>query len=295
MKNIIWLVVAITLFITGCSDITSDEEKGSEQGNSQEETQKSTKNTADTNKNEPENGANDEEQPEEKQMDKKETTEPIYKVDEETSSVVPINEEGNEKIVLLTIDDAPDEHALNMANTLKDLEAGAIFFVNGHFLNTAENKKALQKIHDMGFAIGNHTYNHELLSDLPTEKQKEEIVSLNDKIENIIGERPQFFRAPHGKNTDYSNKLAGQEGMVTMNWTYGYDYFEPYMDAEKLTEAMVSGKGPEVDIPYSLLKPGANLLMHDREWTAKALPDIIEGLRAKGYEIVDPALIQTKE
>ncbi len=147
----------------------------------------------------------------------------------------------------------------------------------------------------MGFAIGNHTYNHKLLSDLSTEKQKEEIVSLNDRIEGIIGERPQFFRAPHGENTDFSRQIAADEGMVTMNWTYGYDYFEPYMDAEKLTEAMVTGKGPEVDVPYSLLKPGANLLMHDREWTAEALPDIIEGLRAKGYEIVDPALIQTKE
>src|SRR5699024_5708332 len=118
------------------------------------------------------------------------------------------------------------------------------------------------------------------------------IIELNEHIEEIIGEKPKFFRAPHGMNTDYSKQLVEDEGMVLMNWTYGYDYFEPYMDKEKLTEAMVSGEGPEVDIPYSLLKPGANLLMHDRDWTAAALEDIVKGLREKGYEMVDPMTLQ---
>lgn len=83
--------------------------------------------------------------------------------------------------------------------------------------------------------------------------------------------------------------------MIVMNWSYGYDYFTPYMDKDKLIEAMVTGEGPEVDVPYSLLKPGANLLMHDREWTNEALRDIVEGLREQGYEIVDPELIETIE
>ena len=37
------------------------------------------------------------------------------------------------------------------------------------------------------------------------------------------------------------------------------------------------------------------LLMHDREWTAEALQDIVEGLRAKGYDFIDPATIQGVE
>ncbi len=123
MKNIIWLVLAIILLITGCADITSDAERESKQGEDQEKTQESTKNDAETSKNEPEEDANEEEQTQENRMDKdkEKTTEPIYQIDEETSSVVPVNEEGNEKVVLLTIDDAPDGHALKMANTLKRL------------------------------------------------------------------------------------------------------------------------------------------------------------------------------
>ncbi|AXI11136.1 polysaccharide deacetylase [Oceanobacillus zhaokaii] len=215
-----------------------------------------------------------------------------YQVSDD-SSIIPIKDEINEDVVLLTFDDAPDKYSLQIAETLKSLDASAIFFVNGHFINSPEGKEQLKKIHDMGFLIGNHTYNHPLLTTISEEKQKEEIVSLNNRIEEIIGERPKFFRAPNGVNTDYSKQVVKEEGMVLMNWTYGYDYFEPYMDKDKLTTAMITGEGPEVDVSYSLLKPGANLLMHDREWTAAALADIIKGLRESGYEVVDPNLILT--
>jgi len=35
--------------------------------------------------------------------------------------------------------------------------------------------------------------------------------------------------------------------------------------------------------------------MHDREWTAAALKDIVVGLRAKGYDLIDPATIKGEE
>jgi peptidoglycan/xylan/chitin deacetylase (PgdA/CDA1 family) len=217
-----------------------------------------------------------------------------YRVSEDWS-LVPIKEGANEKVVLITIDDAPDSYSLEMAKTLKELNANAIFFVNGHFIDTPEEANKLKQIHDMGFIIGNHTYNHVNLKDLGNdpEKQRTELVSLNDKIEEIIGERPKFFRAPHGVNTEESRKIAQEEKMVLMNWSYGYDYFKPYFDKDKLVRAMVTGEGPEVDVPYSLLKNGANLLMHDREWTSEALKEIVIGLREKGYEILDPNLIET--
>lgn len=238
------------------------------------------------------------EEEESNQKSKESTVEikPQYRVSEDWS-VVPIEDGINEKVVLLTIDDAPEKYALQMAKTLQELDAGAIFFVNGHFIDTPEEAEVLKEIHNMGFTIGNHTNSHVNLESIvhDPEKQREEIVRLNDKIEEIIGERPKFFRAPHGINTEDSKKIAKEEKMIVMNWSYGYDYFTPYMDKDKLIEAMVTGEGPEVDVPYSLLKPGANLLMHDREWTNEALRDIVEGLREQGYEIVDPELIETIE
>ncbi|MFD1360199.1 polysaccharide deacetylase family protein [Lentibacillus salinarum] len=291
MKNIVWLImVMIALLMSACGDVTTDVEE--EAGQDKEQEQTTGKEEKEQPHEENEESAYQETQDEQNQAD---SAEPVYRIDDETSSVIPIDEKATEKVVLLTVDDVPDKYALEMARTLEKLDAKAIFFVNGHFLDTSERQDALQQIHEMGFEIGNHTNSHSYLPDLPEDEQKEEIVSLNDTVEDIIGERPQFFRAPNGANTDFTRQLAEDEDMVLMNWTYGYDYFEPYMDAEKLTEAMVTGKAPEVDVPHSLLKPGANLLMHDREWTAAALEDIFSGLRDKGYKIVDPDAIQTRE
>lgn len=211
--------------------------------------------------------------------------EPLYRVNPATSAVEPIADAPAEA-VLLTIDDAPDKHGVEMAETLSELGVPAIFFVNGHFLSTDEQKENLKKIHEMGFAIGNHTYSHPNLRNIPEEQQREEIVSLSDLVEEIIGERPQFFRAPHGVNTDFSREVVEEEGMVLMNWTFGYDWEQQYMEAEALADIMVNTE---------FMRNGANLLMHDRAWSAEALPAIVEGLNGNGYDFIDPDEIEGVE
>lgn len=288
--------LVLIVVLTGCGNgettpvgtaDASGEDVVDTKGETNKEEEKDQKEKADTDKKENEKEEDD------TASKKVEKTRPKFEITDNWY-IKPIAEDANKKIVLLTIDDAPDEHALEMAKTLKELNAKAIFFVNGHFLNTKEEKEILQKIHDMGFEIGNHTYHHEALRweengqrvELAKEKQKKEIVGLNNLIEDIIGERPKFFRAPHGMNTDYSEQLAAQEGMALMNWSYGYDWNQEYQNAEALTDIMLNTE---------LLGNGANLLMHDREWTAKALDNIVRGLRDKGYEMVDPGLIKTPE
>lgn len=185
--------------------------------------------------------------------------------------------------VLLTIDDAPKDHALEMAKTLKEHGVGAIFFVNGHFLDSKNEQEILKKIVKMGFSVGNHTMHHTNLQTVSQTKQKEEILRLNDVIESIIGEKPRFFRAPHGANTDYALKLARENSMIAMNWSYGYDWMETYRHPQALTEIMLN---------TPLLGDGAILLFHDLKWTAKALEQIVLGLKEKGFHFVDPATIR---
>ncbi|SEM78347.1 Peptidoglycan/xylan/chitin deacetylase, PgdA/CDA1 family [Terribacillus saccharophilus] len=265
------------VLISGCAS--------TEQTNSESDQTESTKSASSEQEQTKENAEEEnveQQEAEEKQAEKQEEQqEPQYKVSE-VSSIVPIDD-ANEQVALLTFDDAPDKHALEIAESLKEADAPAIFFVNGHFLTTDEEKETLKKIHDMGFAIGNHTYSHANLNDLTEEEAKEEIIKVNEQVEEIIGEKPEFFRAPFGENTDYSRQLAEDEGMTVMNWTYGYDWESQYQDSDALADIMVNTE---------LLGNGANLLMHDREWTAQAVPNIVTGLRDKGYELVDPETIE---
>ncbi|SDL78491.1 polysaccharide deacetylase family protein [Sediminibacillus halophilus] len=290
--KILWIGIIGILFLAGCSHLSTSagpDNKENQQTENKEDTQEKTDEDNITEEQEEQKDPGNSEEhdketasPESGPDDR--AIEPQYELTDNWS-IKPIKDEAEENVVLLTIDDAPDKHALEMAKTLKDLDAKAIFFVNGHFLENEEKKKVLKKIHEMGFLIGNHTYHHQALVDATEEEQKNEIVRLNDLIEDIIGERPKFFRAPNGQNTDYSKQVAKEEGMLLMNWSYGYDWNEEYMDEEALADIMVNTE---------LLGNGANLLMHDREWTADALEEIVSGLREKGYEIVDPGLIKTK-
>ncbi|WP_342387330.1 polysaccharide deacetylase family protein [Salinicoccus bachuensis] len=206
-----------------------------------------------------------------------------YEVNADTYAVQPIESSGADpQVALLTYDDAPDGHAVEIAEILAEHDAPAIFFVNGMYLESEAGQEALRAIHEMGFEIGNHTETHASLPDLSPEAQREEIASTNERVEAITGERPRFFRAPFGQNTEASREIAEEEGMELMNWTYGYDWEPEYQNAPALADIMVNTE---------YLNHGANLLMHDRSWTRDASAEIVEGLRDKGYALVDPALI----
>jgi peptidoglycan/xylan/chitin deacetylase (PgdA/CDA1 family) len=206
-----------------------------------------------------------------------------YAINPETWAVEPIGDAPKE-VVLLTIDDAPAKYSVEMAKTLKNLGVKAIFFVNGHLLDSPGGESSLKKIYELGFPIGNHTYHHKPLTELTEAQQREEIVSLNNRVEGIIGEKPKFFRAPFGQITPYSQQVAREEKMTIMNWSYGYDWVKDYQTPEALTDIMVN-------TPY--LRNGANLLMHDRQWTSLALEGIVKGIQQKGFMIVEPDEIQT--
>ncbi|MDE1548788.1 polysaccharide deacetylase family protein [Jeotgalibaca caeni] len=206
-----------------------------------------------------------------------------YTVNPDIFTIEPI-EDASSEVALLTFDDAPQEHSLAIAETVKDKGANAIFFVMGQFLEDPANKEIIKQIHEMGFEIGNHSYSHPVLPDLSYEEQLEELIKTNDLVEEATGERPRFFRAPHGMYDDNVLAILEEEGMVNMNWTYGYDWEEQYMDGAALADIMVNTE---------FLGNGANLLMHDRPWTEEAISSIIDGLRAKGYELVDPTMIES--
>lgn len=211
-----------------------------------------------------------------------------YRINPDIFTVVPIND-ANSQVALLTFDDAPqppDSHTIQIAETVKDKGANAIFFVMGQFLETEEAKDIVRTVYDMGFEIGNHSYSHPDFHTLSYEEQEKEIMSTNQLVEEITGKKPRFLRAPYGQfNADTENILS-QEGMTLMNWTYGYDWEEEYMNAPALADVMVNSE---------YLGAGANLLMHDRAWTAEAIGEIMDGLRDKGYEFVDPATIESPE
>lgn len=286
MRTIATLMLSILLVLSACSGGSDSEESPSDK---EEHSAVSSEQKPEEDESEDQEGEDqaDGSKSDEEEDGTFEQKKPEYKMTDDYY-IEPIDD-ADSKVVLLTIDDAPDDHAVEMAEKLDELDAPAIFYINKHFVDDDDGKEELKKIHDMGFALGNHTATHPDLSELSDEEQREEINPVYDQIEDITGDSVKFFRAPHGVNTDLSNDLADERDVMAMNWSYGYDFKPDYEDADKLTEAMLN---PD---PPGLLRDGAILLMHDRDWTNEALEDIVEGLRDQGYEILDPALLETPQ
>lgn len=219
-----------------------------------------------------------------------------YYIDPEISSVLPANEGANPNVVLATVDDVPRKLPETPTSSVEEAQAMAdrgiygIFFVNGMYLqgeDGEEGRQALKEIADMGHVIGNHTLTHYSLDQVPDEETlRHEIIGNQDIIEEVIGYRPQFFRPPHGIEIPELEGILEEENMVAMNWSYGFDWDENYSDPATLADVMVNTE---------FLSPGANLLMHDLTWTNEAMPAILDGIQAKGYEFVDARDIATRD
>lgn len=192
--------------------------------------------------------------------------------------IKPLDPDVSNKIVLLTFDDTPQgDYTLEILDILDKYEAKAIFFINGHY--AVKHQDLVVEIYNRGHLLGNHTWWHENLKKITPEVATEEIIKVNDLIEELTGERPEYFRPPFGVMSDYAKEVVANENMQSMNWSLGsldWEYNKPEQ-SDLVVEQVLDN-----------IVPGANILMHDKEVTARALEQILEELTNQGYSFVLP-------
>lgn len=206
-------------------------------------------------------------------------------------------ESDGKKIAFLTFDDGPSTSVTpQILDTLKNYDVKATFFLIGENVESDERSKELVKqMFEEGHAIGNHTYSHNMRKLYPQNKidveyYMGEIEQTNTSIRNIVGQgfNTRVLRLPGGymsrvyyndPNLDMFNEKLTEKGMYSIDWNaYDYDSEGRRKDSEQLLEHVKESVGTQEKVV---------ILMHDtygKEETAKALPQIIEYLKAQGYE-----------
>src|SRR5699024_7464792 len=155
----------ISLILAACG--TNDDNDSSASNSSNNEADQET-----AEENEEQESANQAEEDENNNAEhNEEEKEPAYETNENWY-LKPLGEQDVE-VAVITIDDAPDDHAVEMAHTLDDLDVPAIFFVNGHFIDDKEGAEKLNEIDELGFPIGNHTMTHPDRTPISEEEQEE--------------------------------------------------------------------------------------------------------------------------
>ncbi|RME77403.1 polysaccharide deacetylase family protein [Candidatus Woesearchaeota archaeon] len=103
----------------------------------------------------------------------------------------------------LTFDDGPSSFTPMILDLLKEYNTSlkennitVVFFVVGE--RAAEHPQMIKRIHEEGYLIGLHSWDHHFtLFDSP-KKVQEDIDKTVQVIANITGERPTLYRAPWG-------------------------------------------------------------------------------------------------
>jgi len=189
---------------------------------------------------------------------------------EPTNPPVPPGD-PNVKRIALTFDDGPHPKVTEqILNTLDKYHAKATFFMLGsrvkHYPDIARDVLA------RGHEVGNHTWNHPVLTKMPLEQVLKEYTSTANEIEVAINQGATVFRPPYGATNDEINEKIPVPVVLwsidTLDWKH---------------------RNSQLLLTYikSNLHNNSIVLMHDiHQSTADGLDAVLAYLQGEGYEFV---------
>ena len=164
-------------------------------------------------------------------------------------------------------------------DTLAETNAKGIFFVTLGYCKPKAAQQIVERIIKEGHILGNHSVSHKSFPTLSVAEMKKEIQGLHDYIKTEYGYEMFLFRPPMGEYSIRSLAVAQSLGYKTMNWSFAYKDWD-------------TGNQPdETWAKQKMLNDvhgGAVYLIHAVSKTnAAILGDVIDGIRAKGFEIAE--------
>lgn len=182
-------------------------------------------------------------------------------------------------------------------DVLRREKAPATFFAGGKWMRD-HPERAMQLIADPLFQVGNHGWTHGNLRVMDAEKTEQQIAwtqrefavlraALAGKAADAgvpadeiarLPQQPTVLRFPYGVCSPRSLEVAASHGLAAIQWD------------------VISGDASRAATPSQLVhtvlgdaRPGSIIVFHangNGHGTAEALPQIIAGLRGKGFRLV---------
>ncbi len=191
------------------------------------------------------------------------------------SPLLPVMDKGTDKkLVALTFDDYLGEEVNPLLDVLDEHGVKGTFFIIGNSIeNNAETLKDLVK---RGHEAANHTWDHFNNHTLTDDEIRAQLISTRLFIRKHGGRDAPFFRPPGGYYNDNMVRIAQDIGLRTVLWSLNSTDADTGNDAKHISRTVTQW-----------IHPGAIVTMHTgRGATIKALPEIIENLRNRGYDFV---------
>jgi peptidoglycan-N-acetylglucosamine deacetylase len=191
----------------------------------------------------------------------------------------------------LTFDDGPDPRwTPAILDILRSENVPATFFIVGK--NGEAYPDLIRRIVAEGHEIGNHTFTHPNLGEVPLSITKLELTATQRLIESLTGRSTVLFRPPYFGDAEADNPqdvapayLAQQLGYIMVGVRIDPDDWQLPVRAEDVVKRTIDramDQNPETR--------GQVILLHDsggdRSVTIEALPELIHQLRQRGFQFV---------
>ncbi len=202
------------------------------------------------------------------------SSEAVSSSDSESSDVKRIDYEldPSKPTIAITFDDGPNATTtMEVLDILEKYQVRASFFLIGTNIND-ESAKSVKRAFDLGCDIENHSKTHSYMDKMTADEIKDEVAYVNDKVKEITGTTPKFFRPPYiaVNSTMYDN--------IDMTFISGYGC----NDWDDKVTAEYRAKYLE-----KKAADGVIFLLHDAEGNSKtveALDKAIPILLEKGFQ-----------
>lgn len=202
------------------------------------------------------------------------SSEAVSSSDSESSDVKRIDYEldPSKPTIAITFDDGPNATTtMEVLDILEKYQVRASFFLIGTNIND-ESAKSVKRAFDLGCDIENHSKTHSYMDKMTADEIKDEVAYVNDKVKEITGMTPKFFRPPYiaVNSTMYDN--------IDMTFISGYGC----NDWDDKVTAEYRAKYLE-----KKAADGVIFLLHDAEGNSKtveALDKAIPILLEKGFQ-----------
>jgi cellulose synthase/poly-beta-1,6-N-acetylglucosamine synthase-like glycosyltransferase/peptidoglycan/xylan/chitin deacetylase (PgdA/CDA1 family) len=208
---------------------------------------------------------------------------------------------ASKKQIAISFDDGPDsDWTPKMLDILKQYHAPAVFFVIGN--QAARFPSILKRMYREGHEIGNHSFTHPNVDDISRRAMELELNATERLFEAKLGVKPLYFRPPYSIDQDPEIdddvrplEVVQQMGYIMVGAKLDDHDWEPGKTADQIVDGILNNLPPCSETAQAC---GNVILLHDgggnREESVKALPRIIEGVRARGFEIVPVSALMGK-
>ncbi len=164
------------------------------------------------------------------------------------------------------------EIVAEILDILDDYSAKATFFIGGAWAD--DNIDCVREICMRGHELGSHGYFHKDHSKMSRAANLEEIRPSVKLIEMICGQSVKLFAPPSGAFSENTIDACAEMDLKVIMWS----------------RDTIDWRDKEVDLlvgrATNNLKPGEIILMHPKEQTVEALPEILNYLGEHGLKAV---------